>query len=84
MLSISAHRDPEQCNKNTYTIVTAVANKLGANITEDDIEFCHRLRKSARNPARPFSIIVKFYSRQIKEKYLAERRDEQLLASDLD
>jgi Baculovirus FP protein len=76
---------PEQDNENTYTIVTAVANKLGSNITEDDIEFCHRLRKSVRNPARPASIIVKFYSRQIKEIVLSgKKRYKELRASDLD
>jgi Baculovirus FP protein len=75
---------PVTDSENTYTIVADIANYLGEDITTDDIEFCHRLRKSDRNPSKPPAIVAKFYSRQIKEGILiAKRKSETLMTGAL-
>jgi hypothetical protein len=65
---------PESPNENTYTIVANISSFLGTNLNPGDIEYCHRLGKSVRNPNKPPTIVAKFYSRQVKEAIIAGKK----------
>jgi cell division protein FtsB len=66
---------PEHPGENVYHIVTDIARYLGCNITPDNIELCHRMRKSEKAAGKPANIIAKFYSRQIKESIISGRKN---------
>lgn len=65
---------PERQEENVYNIVLEVSKHLGADVRSGDIEFCHRLKKSARHPNKPPAIIAKFFSRQVKQEILQGKK----------
>lgn len=69
---------PQQPGENVYDIVVKTANAVGAHISRENIENCHRLNKRV-NSLKPPSIIAKFFSRQIKESILEAKKGKQLL-----
>jgi Baculovirus FP protein len=70
---------PQTDEENTYSIVERIALQLDCKINPDEIEFCHRLRKNPRVPNKPPVIVVKFFSRQVKEAILAAKRKKKTL-----
>ncbi|XP_046683628.1 uncharacterized protein LOC124369621 [Homalodisca vitripennis] len=64
---------PESKNEYVYEVVKKVGVALDINISREDIDVCHRLKK--RNDAdRPAGIIAKFVRREDNLKFLEKRR----------
>ena len=59
---------PRSQGENTETIVTDVAKLIGIDITENDIEACHRTSKEQNAP-----IIVKFLNRKKRNLFFSNR-----------
>lgn len=76
---------PEKVNEDVYEIVTNVAQSLGCNVTANNIERCHRLRKNVqlgKKTGSPATIVAKFYSRQCKDGIVAAKRGRRELRAD--
>lgn len=74
---------PIMKDENTYDIVASIAQAANCNIVGNDIEFCHRLQNSDRNPNKPPAIIAKFYTRQAKIALLKNIKSKKLEAKDI-
>jgi len=67
---------PESCYSSTEEVVMKVAHVLNVDISPNDIEFSHELK---RKGASYSSIIVKFISHNAKTKLYKERKREKIL-----
>lgn len=75
---------PVTDGEDVYELVCTIANHLGCELHPNDIEFCHRLRKSDKIPNKPPTIIAKLYSRRDKEAILnGKKENKNLTAGDI-
>lgn len=60
-------------NENVEFLVMKIAEKVGVNLREEDIEIAHRLPKT-KTEDRPATIIAQFVSRKVRNKVLAAKK----------
>jgi hypothetical protein len=70
---------PQKLGENTYSIVSEVCKAVGADFSEKDIEFCHRIKQKTavpgdHNKIEPPKIIAKLFSRQKKQEVMGKVR----------
>lgn len=63
---------PETKTENVYDVIKSVGNALGMDITEEQIDACHRMGSKQEGKKR--GIIVKFTRRTVKEEMLSKRK----------
>ena len=65
---------PEEIDENLPCKIVSLARGMDSVMQESDINVCHRLGPARAQAQRSRTVIVRFYSRNLKRKFLVKKK----------